>query len=239
LNGNNVMDPEEDINNDGFWDALDCQGAPDTGGGTGAVVYRWNVFSTFSQQSSWYAGNNPDLYGGVAPETWSDGSGRAWQMSPDKNVLRTLFTKRGYGGSNAVVTAEEWQSSGNTNSRHAVVLFRVRNNTLNPIVWDVDFYATAYSLWGERASVTVNGGSTIGVDAYDDVCGINCNPSFVHTASLEIPQDRTSTVIFAAGSYVPVVTRSLYLAFTSDSLALPQGLEFVDDLDTATGGWDQ
>ena len=34
-------------------------------------------------------------------------------------------------------------------------------------------------------------------------------------------------------------TRSTILAFVSNSLALPAGLQFVDDLDTATGGWTQ
>ena len=34
-------------------------------------------------------------------------------------------------------------------------------------------------------------------------------------------------------------TRSVILAFYNDSLDLPAGLEFVDDLDTATGGYEQ
>ena len=38
-----------------------------------------------------------------------------------------------------------------------------------------------------------------------------------------------------AGPY----TRATLLAFVNNSLTLPAGLEFVDDLDTATGGWTQ
>jgi hypothetical protein len=33
--------------------------------------------------------------------------------------------------------------------------------------------------------------------------------------------------------------RSLFLGFYNDSLKLPAGLEFVDDFDTATGGWEK
>ena len=33
--------------------------------------------------------------------------------------------------------------------------------------------------------------------------------------------------------------RQVVLAFRNDSLALPPGQSFVDDLDTATGGWEQ
>jgi hypothetical protein len=33
--------------------------------------------------------------------------------------------------------------------------------------------------------------------------------------------------------------RATVAGFVDDSLALPTGLEFVDDLDTATGGYEQ
>lgn len=37
LNGNNINDPAEDVNSDGNWDALDCQGAIGAAGATGAT----------------------------------------------------------------------------------------------------------------------------------------------------------------------------------------------------------
>lgn len=37
LNGNGANDPAEDVNTDGNWDALDCQGAPGAAGPTGAA----------------------------------------------------------------------------------------------------------------------------------------------------------------------------------------------------------
>lgn len=54
-----------------------------------------------------------------------------------------------------------------------------------------------------------------------------------------IPANRTSTVIFVSGSAPVATTRATLMAFSNDSLALPAGLEYVDDLDTATGGWEQ
>ena len=231
LNGDGVVDfPSEDANGDGTVDILDCQGI----GGESApqVVYRWNTFSTFGQASgNWYAGNDFELYGGVNPSTWGDGHGRAWQMSSDKDILRALFTKRGYGGgSGALIASEEWTSFSSTNSRHAVVLFRIRNSTPDTLSWETMWYGTSYQGWGERTSVAVNGNIS-----YDAPCN-PCFPNFVHNTNFSIPPNQTSTVIFVAGSSSPNGTRSLLLGFFGDSLNLPPGLEFVDDLDTATGG---
>ena len=60
-----------------------------------------------------------------------------------------------------------------------------------------------------------------------------------------IPANRTSTVIAVGGStygqnlHSNVHTRLSLLAFTNNSLALPNGLEYIDDLDIATGGWEK
>lgn len=195
--------------------------------------YRWAVFSTYGQFSGWYAGNSAAMYGGVAPSMWSDGSARAYMMSSDKEVLRTLFSRKGYGGKNALVAADEWYSYSSTNSKHAAALFRIRNTTENTISWRPSVYMTCYGGWGEWASIALNG-----ANVYED--GSNRTAMTPPTnVSLPIPPNRTSTAIFVAGSGPPQYTRSLLLAFTNNCLELPAGLEFVDDLDTATGGWEQ
>jgi hypothetical protein len=236
LDGDDVADSEEDINKDGVWDALDCR-APEGSTGISGSVYRWNVFSTFHQASNsltgWYANDNASMFGGISPSTWGDGSGKAFLMSPDKEVLRTLLTRKGYGGKNATVVADEWYSYSSTNSKHAVVLFRVKNTTVANIVWPVSAYLTAYAGWGEVASVAVNG-----VNAWNSA-GASLSPGYLLNTNLTIPADRTSTIIFVASSSVANNTRSLFLGFTNDCLELPAGLEYVDDLDTATGGWTQ
>ena len=45
-------------------------------------------------------------------------------------------------------------------------------------------------------------------------------------------------MIFVSGSSPPSTYRSCFLAFHGGSLNLPEGLEFVDDLDTAENGWE-
>jgi hypothetical protein len=63
--------------------------------------------------------------------------------------------------------------------------------------------------------------------------------------NLSIPANRTSTVIFVSTGTANynhtsnIHERANVLAFYNNSLALPSGLQYVDDLDTATGGWEQ
>jgi hypothetical protein len=99
------------------------------------------------------------------------------------------------------------------------------------IPWTPNWYTTCFSGWGEMASLAVNGVSvwTSG----------NCNPTVQLAQTLSIPANRTSTVVFVASSSGPAGSRSLLLAFINNSLDLPAGLEFVDDLDTASGDYSQ
>lgn len=195
-------------------------------------VYRWAVWSTYDQGNNlFFAGNDATMFGGVSPQTWADIDGVASQMSSNKEVLRTMFTHKGYGGTNATVVSEQWLSYSSTNARHAAALFRIRNTTAAPIDWTVKAYHTAYPAWGERASVALNGAliwqSTTTLSAAN-----------LETHVLSIPANRVSTAIFISGSTQPSgASRALYLAFRDGCLALPAGLEYVDDLDTATGGW--
>ncbi len=193
-------------------------------------IFRWAVWSTYGQASSWYAGNAAGVFGGITPSTWSDGNGLAAQMSSDKQVLLSLFSKRAYGGNNALVWADEWYSNSSTNGKFAGALFRIENTTGAAINWNVSWYATGYESWSERASVTVNG-----VNEFTSTGSVY--PSTVHSRSLSIPANRTSTIIFIAASSPANPTRSTFLAFTSNSLALPAGLKYVDDMDTAPNGW--
>lgn len=199
------------------------------------ATYRWAVWSTHDQAYGWFAANNSTLYGGVAPSTWGDGNGMAHQMSSTTEILRTLFQRRGSEiGSiqNATVYAEEHKTYSSTNSRHAGALFRVKNTTGNDINWSVSWFRTAYAGWGERASIALNGaafwnsgGSNLGADS-----------SSSHTFS--IPKNRTSTVIFVSASSNPSGEyHATFLAFFNNTLKLPAGLEFVDDLDTKPNGW--
>jgi len=196
-------------------------------------VYRWAVWSTYNQANGqWYAGNNANMFGGIHASTWGDGNGHAGQLSGDKNVQRGLFNKRGYMGWQGTVWAEEWYYYSSTNSRHIGALFRIKNTESRSIRWRVVFHYTGWSGWGEQAGVNFNGRNMWNT-------GNNCGAHCTATVNFDVPADRTSTMIFVVASNSPSGTRTTYLAFRENTLRLPSGLEYVDDMDYAEGGWEQ
>jgi collagen triple helix repeat protein len=215
-----------------------------SGSSVSGAVYRWNAFSTYSQPSGWYADNDSDLFGGVRPQNWTDANAIASNMSGDKEILRTIFSRKGFGGKNAVVFADDWMSYSSTNGKVAMALFRIKNMTTDPITWTVTTHLTSYGSWGEWASIALNG-----VDIFSTASDRSPKTAPV-VADLSIPAGRTSTAIFVSTSSkrtevtsgsvnLNIGMRSTFLAFTRNSLQLPAGLEYVDDLDVATGGWEQ
>ena len=199
------------------------------------ATYRYSAFNTYDEASGWTAGDDASLFGGVAPSSWKSNA-IASQMSADKAVLRTLYTRKGYAGANALVHAETFAFYSTINTRMVTALFRIRNATAAAITWTPVIRVTAYGGYYEQASVALNGAS-----AWTSTGGVFTSNSTPVSVALAIPANRTSTAIFVsmgspqAGPY----TRATLLAFVNNSLALPAGLEFVDDLDTATGGWTQ
>ncbi len=198
------------------------------------AVYRWTTFETYHEQSGWFAGNRAELHGGVQPSVWTNGNAIAQQMSADKDVLRSLFVRKGYAGRNGLLISTSYEDDSSTNGKVGVVLFRIRNTTDQPIRWSPQFYYTCYNGWAERASVALNGNDTWNSG------GQNCGTSSSVTVNLDIPADRVSTAIFVSTTTQAWSgRRALLLAFYGNTLGLPDGLVYVDDLDVAQGGWDQ
>jgi len=194
-----------------------------------SATYRWATFTTYDQANGWNMGNDANLFGGVTPSNWTDNGAIASQMSSDKEVLRTLFTQKGFAKQNAMIFSDDWYSYSSTNGKVVVVLFRIRNTTGSSILWNPYFYYSAYSAWGENASIALNGSNVWNV-------GTSGNGS----VSISIPAGRISSIIFVSTSGPPGGSmRNCKIGFYNNSLLLPMGLEFVDDLDTATGGWEQ
>jgi hypothetical protein len=136
------------------------------------------------------------------------------------------------------VWSETWLGYSSTNGKLAGALIRVRNKTGAAINWTLYYHATAYPAWGEVASIALNG-----VNAWTSPGDSYSTASYFTT--LSIPANRVSTVICVAGGSpaasigIGASSRTTVLAFRNNCLTLPAGLELVDDLDTATGGYEQ
>jgi subtilisin-like proprotein convertase family protein len=195
---------------------------------------RWGRFSSYDQNwGNWYYGNTATFTLGVAPSTWTDSSGRIWSISADKNLWRTVLVNTQKIYPTMTVMSESWYESSSTNGKVLIVLFRVKNSTGAAINWSPAFYHTNYGGWGECSSATINGASTW------DNCG-NCYAgSCTSQPTFSVPANRTSSIMFAITNSPSSSMRTQLLTFYGDTLKLPAGLEYVDDLDTAAGDWSQ
>ena len=198
---------------------------------SGGATYRWVSFHSYDPNFGFYFGNDLNMFGGVTPANWTDGNALASQISPNKDIQRTFFQKKGYAKENALIYSDQFITNTSVDGQMVALLFRISNSTGAAINWTPFFQYSAYTVWGEKASVTLNGANSWSSGASGSA-----------SVTLSIPSGQTSTVIFVCGSGAPTTIGSFYLrstllAFYNNSLVLPAGLQFVDDLDTATGGW--
>jgi hypothetical protein len=202
------------------------------------AVYRWASFHTYDNNNGWIHDNDPTLFGGINPSVWTNSNAMAHSLSADMEVLRSLFVRTGHAGWNANVYTDTYLMYSSTTAKMTVALFRIRNTTGSAITWTPYFIYTSYSSWGERASVSINRESTWNSGSTNS--GINNRASL----NISIPAGRISTIVFVSGSDSElnishdIHVRTTTLGFYNNSLRLPAGLEYVDDLDTATA-WSQ
>jgi hypothetical protein len=191
-----------------------------------SVPYRWQTFNTYDNATgSWLMGNNAAMSGGVNPSTWTDGNATAQNMSADLGVLSTFFTNKGYAGKNAMIWSEVEATFSSTNGEIGAALFRIQNSTGSAINWTPSFYYSSFGAWNEWAGVAVNG-----VNVWTSG-GSNTLSS--QSVTLSIPANSTSTVIFTSSlgpAFAGLSERAGQLGFFNNSLQLPAGLAFVDDL---------
>jgi hypothetical protein len=125
-----------------------------------------------------------------------------------------------------MIWAESDTFYSSTNGRVAVALFRVQNTTNTPITWTPHFYYSAYPDWGERAGVAINGSEVWTSGGFSGLGQTSVD--------ITVPPNQTSTVIFSSTSGPASGLRGSQLGFYNNSLDLPTGLAFVDDLDSPT-----
>jgi hypothetical protein len=213
--------------------------------GNSQAVYRWAVWSLQEASGAWIFDGNSILTGGIPAHYWDSAGvgwpGNAWNISSNKQTQAALFNKSAAIAPNSLVWADTYAGP----PKMIGVLFRVRNITAASVAWTIQFRATAgggvTASPGTRASVSLNGASNWNSSMSNPYLTSNLGP---HSVPLSIPPSRISTVICIAGctqgiSFNSVPLRTSALAFQGDSLTLPAGLEFVDDLGTATGGYEQ
>ncbi|MBL0277101.1 MAG: hypothetical protein IPQ24_13595 [Anaeromyxobacter sp.] len=218
---------------------VNSEGQLGTGPAQPSATFRYAVFDTFDVTANApMSGDDASQFGGIPPSSWG-GTGQPYLMSSDKEVLRTLFNKKGWARSNAMIVSEQCSSPSGSNRRVALVLFRIRNTTGAPITWIPNFRVTAYGGWGDWVGMAMNG-----VEVWNNQGQTILPNAPSNGATLSVPAGRVSTVILNSVTSSPtqvggIYYRGLVLAFTGQTLNLPAGLEYVDDLDTATGGWEQ
>ena len=202
-------------------------------------TYRWGRSQGHDNNHTWPMGNSGDYSLGIAPSTWSNG-GVIASASADKELWRMTFVNGGraeVGG--ALINQVIPQYSDSNMSEHYFFMFRIQNSTLSSINWAPTYWFSCGGNWSDYSSATINGANTWSSSSacYAGNCPA-ANPTFA------VPANRVSTVMFAISSSVGWAPANFYhrlvlLAFTKGSLKLPAGLKYVDDIDTATGGWEQ
>jgi hypothetical protein len=202
-------------------------------------LFRWQVWDTYDNSGGWLMKNDAQFYGGVSPSVWTDGSGKASSMSQNFDVLRTFYTRTGpivdaeaNNFKGMLVTNEVSHMYSSTNGKMASALFRVRNSNKASTVWAFSYMATSYGGWGEWASVALNGENA-------HSAGANDGAAHSYSVNLSLRPGMNTVIVVAASGKPSAVSsnqiRTCSLAITGNTLTLPAGLAFVDDL--FEGGW--
>ena len=204
-------------------------------------VYRWNHWWTYDQSFSWYDGNDPRSFGGVHPSQWTNGNHRAWDMNKDWKYLRRFFVRKGFGHEyGSTVCSECYFMYSSTTGRMCGTIFRIKNVAPSAVGWNPEFMYTSWSGWEEDASASMNGASNWRHHCGGSFCRTNIN---FNVPASDGPGGRISTIVFVTGGTTPYHVgynrweRANILMFNDNALKLPNGLEYVDDMDTMTGSW--
>lgn len=202
--------------------------------------FRWHMFHVYSNNGiGWFDGNNVRHFGGRNPSNWGDGNARVWDMHPDIQYIGRLFTRRGVGaadGSGATVCSETWYLYSSTDTKYCIALFRIKNTRTSTINYAARWYGTGWSGWGNQQSATMNGNQQ-----WASSCTWWCQRDKTWQVPANSQGNRVSTLIYANGMTHPNhYADSHHIEATAlmfERLALPSGLEYCDDMDTASGRW--
>jgi len=193
-------------------------------------LYRFATWSTYCEYSSTYYGNDDAmLFGGIKPSEWVSAAD-AGDLDYTADVLRAFYNREGpmitedTELKNSMIFGNTWVSSSTNNGQFASALFRIMNENSEETVWPVKLRCTSWS--NHQCSIAVNGQ----LHWSSSKQSRNANDK-VETELLLQPGMNTVVIVAGSteqeGSYS---TRSLLLAFVDNSLDLPAGLSYQDDL---------
>jgi hypothetical protein len=205
-------------------------------------VFRYNQVSMYMWNYGWAASNENSGYGGVHPSQWSQNHQGANDMQADFKYLRRFLVKKGTAdGYGATICSDSRQEMQDSNQETGCfVAFRIKNTKNQAAQWKPKWYSTSADNWGRSySSIAVNGALVEKWECRHNNNWNNCwNPR-----TITLPANRISTVIFVSFMSYPYTWNGrqsfLMSYFADNSLALPDGAEYVDDLDTVTGSWKQ
>jgi hypothetical protein len=197
-----------------------------------APVFRYNIWHCYQNGPvGWYQGNNPAPFGNRHPSQWGDDNTWAHDMHPEIKYLKRLFNKEMYGSSDGItVCAESFHMCHSTDDKRCGAITRIRNTKSSNVNIRINWTFSGWCGWGNRASTALNKGN---------VWGGCCHGICTRDDNYNIVGGKINTLAWVAGGSHPYGHynhfRTTMLSF--NNFNLPDGLEFVDDLDTATGTW--
>jgi hypothetical protein len=201
-----------------------------------AVVFRWNEWNTYNNCCmGWFDGNNPRGFGGKHPSEWGDSNALAHQMHESMQYMKRLFSKKGKGDNfGANVCSYSWFMPHSTDDHRCGALFRIKNTGTSEKMWNMQWWWTGWHGWGNYASVAINKNNH-----WHGECYGYCRREENIKMAANSGGDRINTVIFISGGSGPYGHYNHYRAnlLNFHKLDLPDGLEFVDDLETVGGNW--
>jgi hypothetical protein len=197
-----------------------------------APVFRYNIWHCYQNGPvGWYQGNNPAPFGNRHPSQWGDDNTWAHDMHPEIKYLKRLFNKEMYGASDGItVCAESFHMCHSTDDKRCGALTRIRNTNSGNTNLRISWTFSGWCGWGNRASTALNKGN---------VWGGCCHGICTRDDNYNLVAGKINTLVWVAGGSHPYGHynhfRTTMLSF--NNFNLPDGLEFVDDMDTATGSW--
>ena len=173
---------------------------------------RENVFF-FNNQTT-------DLFGGIPFSAFSNGNVPAELLNLAQ--LDGLLTQEGRGGASTLLVQRTYQSQKEQQGHFLVFHFQVRNTSNQEIIWPLDVLSSCYTQSGQKSSIAVNN-----VNVWSTTFNTQCEPTTQAQVDVTLEAGEVHDIVGLISASNSGTLRQLVFAFISQSLTLPQGVEWV------------